>query len=160
MRTHTLSDSYRHYVADGGELHKTMYKNICQDFNMRIMDHIIYDAGSFNMGSNLSTLSVLRIKRKFSNPSVNWKESMLYRKELEESGEKIYDSKTGEGTKWLIFHTEDWYCRFYWRRKNAKFKNKNVYMFIATKGEKGNKGKLKRHLGENEINYVKYEKSE
>jgi len=156
MSTYSLTDSYRHYVANGGELHKSMYKNICQDFNIRIMEHIIYEAGTFNMGSNLSTLSIMRLRRNYDKPVVDWHESNKNREELLKKGETLYSFKTGKGVKWLIYHTGEWYCRFYWKRKSAKFKNKTVYMFIPTRGEKGNKTKLINHLRKNDINYVKY----
>lgn len=157
MKSYTLKDIYRHYKADGGTLPKAMYKNICQDFNIHIMEHIIYDAGRFDMGNNLSTISIRRIKRNYNNPQVNWHESNKYRQELIDKGEKLYDHETGEGTKWLIYHDEEWYCRFYWKKKYAKFKNKTVYKFVATRGKVGNKKKLKDHLNERKINYVKYE---
>ena len=157
MKNLTLVDVYRDYKANGGTLHKSVFKNICQDFNIRIMNHIIFDAGTFDMGNYLSTLCVARIKRDYSNPQVDWKASNEYKEELLEKGEKLYDSETGEGVKWLIYHDEDWYCRFYWKKKYAKFKNKSVYKFIATRGKRGNKTKLKDHLRENDINYVKYQ---
>lgn len=157
MKSYTLIDMYRFYVADGGVLPKTLYKNICQDFNIQIMDHIIKEAGRFDMGSYLSTLSIRRIKRNFKNPHVDWKASNEYRQELLDKGEKLYDHKTGEGTKWLIYHDEEWYCRFYWKKQHAKFKNKSVYKFVATRGKVGNKTKLINHLNENSLNYIKYE---
>lgn len=157
MKSYTLKDIYRHYIADGGTLEKSLYKNICQDFNIHIMEYIIYQAGTFDMGHYLSTINILRLKRNYSNPQVDWKASNEYREELLEKGEKLYDPDTGEGTKWLIYHTDTWYCRFYWKKLFAKVKNKSAYSFIATRGKKGNKTKLKKHLNENEINYIKYE---
>lgn len=159
MDRYTLNDIYRFYKAEGGTLHKSVFKNLCQDFNIRVMNQIIYDAKEFDMGNNLSTLSILRIKRNpLAKPAIDWKASNDYREELELKGEKLYDPKTGEGTKWLIyFHDQEWYCRFYWRVNYAKVKNKRTYKFIATRGDKGNKTKLIKHLRENDINYVKYE---
>jgi hypothetical protein len=156
MSTYTLSDIYRYYKADGGELQKSLYKNICQDFNIGIFNHIIYDAGVFDMGFNLSTLSIMRIKRNYKNPQVNWNESNKYKEELLEAGESIYSKDNPDGIKWFIYHDEDWYCRFYWKKSFCKVPNKSAYRFIATRGKQGNKKKLKDHLGQNEINYLKY----
>jgi len=155
--SYTLSDIYRHYVAEGGALPKALYKNICQDFNIGIMNHIIYEAGKFDMGNYLSTIYIKRIKRNFDKKEVDWNESNKYRKELEKKGVPLYDHKTGKGTKWLIYHDSDWYCRFYWKKQHAKFKNKTYYKFIATRGKVGNKKKLKDHLRESELNRMKYE---
>ena len=157
MKSYTLTDMYRFYVADGGTLPRALYKNICQDFNIKIMDHIIYDAGTFDMGNYLSTLNIRRIKRNFKNPHVDWKASNDYKEELLAEGKKLYDHETGEGTKWLIYHDEEWYCRFYWKKQHARFKNKSVYKFVATRGKVGNKTKLIDHLNENSLNYIKYE---
>lgn len=157
MRTYTLVDAYRFYKANGGTLSKSEYKNICQDFNIGIMNFIIYEAGVFNMGSHLSTIHIMRHRRNYSNPQIDWKASNEYKEELLAKGEKLYDKETGEGTKWLIYHDEEWYFRFHWKKKYAKFKNKSAYRFIATRGVKGNKTKLKEHLAEDELNYLKYE---
>lgn len=157
--TFTLKNIYTYYKANGGTLSKDMFKNIICDFNIHIMNHIIYDAGYVDM-CNLSRLRVGRIKRTYNgnvrHHSIDWKASNEYKQELLDKGEKLYDDKTKEGTKWLIYNEEDWYCRFYWNRKKAKAKNKSVYSLIVTRGDKGNKDKLKKHLYENEINYLKY----
>lgn len=158
-RRYTLANIYREYVAEGGTLEKSLYKNICQDFNIHIMNHIIYDAGIYDMGHNLSTISILRIKRNFNHPRVDWKASNKYKQELEEKGEKLFDNDTGEGTKWLIYHDTEWYCRFYWKKAYARVKNKTAYSFVATRGVRGNKTKLIDHLNESDINYIKYEKA-
>jgi len=155
-KRYTSVDIYRHYVADGGELPKALYKNICQDFNQQIMLHLIEDAGKFDMGYRLSTLSILRMRRNYSNPQVDWGASNKFKEELQAKGEKLYDAKTGEGTKWLIYHDEDWYCRFYWKKKHCVVPNKIVYKFVATRGKQGNKTRLKEHLSESSLNYLKY----
>ena len=156
---YTLRDIYYRYKADGGKLKKPLYKNICQDFNIWIMNHIIYDAGKFDMGNYLSTISILRIKRNYRNPQVDWKASNKRKQELLDQDKKLYDDETGEGHKWLIFHDSKWYCRFYWNKLYAKVKNKSAYFFRATRGKKGNKTKLKEHLRNDDINYIKYEKA-
>ena len=148
---------YDFYKKEGGTLHPSLYKNICQDFNIRIMDHIIYEAGTFDMGNHLSTLSIRRLKRNYNNPHINWNESNKLKEELLNEGKQLYDAKTGEGEKWLVFHDEKWYCRFYWKKHFAKFRNKSAYRFVATRGKLGNKTKLKEHLMENTLNYIKYE---
>ena len=157
MNSLTLSDIYPYYVAEGGTLDRALFKNICQDFNIQIMNHIIYEGGRFDMGNNLSTISIKRIKRNYKKPQVDWNASNQYRQELEEKGIELYNNQTGKGEKWLIYHDEEWYCRFFWQKKYSKFKNKKAYKFIATRGKVGNKTKLKEHLAENELNITKYE---
>jgi hypothetical protein len=156
MATYTLRNIYKQYILDGGDLHKSLYKNICQDFNIGMMDHIIYDAGTFDMGYNLSTLSILRLKRNFKNPTVDWAESNEYKKQLLEEGKELYSKDNPDGVKWFVYHDEEWYCRFYWKKSFCKVPNKSGYKFVATRGRVGNKRKLKDHLAENDINHLKY----
>lgn len=156
----TLTNIFEYYQDNGGTLPKSLFKNICQDFNIHIMNHIIYDAGIFDMGNYLSTLQILRIKRNYSNPQVDWKASNELKQELLDEGKKLYDSETGEGHKWLVYHDSKWYCRFYWKKFYCRVPNKSAYRFIATRGKKGNKTKLKDHLNANDINYIKYEKAD
>lgn len=158
MKKYNLGDIYSDYVLEGGRLSKNDFKNICQDFNIHICNHIIYDAGILDMGNNMSTLQVIRIDRNPSKRRVDWKLSNEYKKELLEKGEELYDKETGKGKKWLIYQDSDMFCRFYWKRSACKSKNKSVYSLIMTRGDKGNKTKLKNHLYENELNYLKYRK--
>ncbi len=155
----TLADIYKFYVTEErGTLSKNDFKNICQDFNIHIMNHIIYEAGRLDMGNNLSTLEIIRLDRDYKKKRVDWKESNEYKKELLAKGEKLYDNETGEGTKWLIYKVDPVYCRFYWKRGACKVKNRLIYKLVMTRGENGNKTKLKNHLYENDINYLKYRK--
>lgn len=157
--TFTLKHIFPYYKSEGGTLDKQMFKNIVCDYNIHIMNHLVYDAGHIDM-ANLSRLKVGRIKRAFTgklNKSVvDWKASNEYKQELLDAGIELYDHKTGKGKRWLIYNDSEWYCRFYWNKQRAKATHKTVYRFVPTRGEKGNKEKLKEHLYENEINYLKY----
>lgn len=155
---YNLSHIYKQYIADGGVMSKNDFKNVCQDFNIHICNHLIHDAGCFDMGNNLSTIEVARRNRLYKNPAIDWNESLKYKEELIEKGEKLYDKETGEGTKWFIYNNDPHYCFFYWHRSRAKFKNKHIYSLIMTRGNHGVKTKLKQHLYENDTNYLKYRK--
>jgi len=111
------------------------------------------------MGQNLSTLSIVRKDRDPRSPRLNWGESNKYKKELLFKGEKLYDSKTGEGTKWHIYHTDEFYCKFYWRKGKCLIPNKSVYRFDATRGVKGNKEKLVNLLKTDELAYLNFKKN-
>ena len=158
-KIYNLSDIYREYVLNGGTLSKNDFKNICQDFNIHICNHLIYDSGIFYIPHNLSTLEVIRINRNPSKKRVDWPASNEYRKELEEANQPLFDKESGKGKKWLIYQSGDEYCRFYWKKRGAKVKNKSVYRLEMTRGDKGNKTKLKSHLYENDTYYLKYRKA-
>jgi hypothetical protein len=155
--THTLSDIYLQYFKDGGMLSKSQFKNICQDFNIHIMNHIIYEAGTFRMGNNMSFIKILRLDRNFNNLVIDWNESNQLKKKLIAENKPLYNKETGEGHEWLVYHTNTYYCRFYWAKKFCRIPNKTVYRFEPTRGYKGNKEKLKEFLEKNELNYQIYQ---
>tara|TARA_R100000742_G_C4260262_1_gene78079 strand:+ start:209 stop:682 length:474 start_codon:yes stop_codon:yes gene_type:complete len=155
--SHTLRDIYKSYVEEHGDIDRLLFRDICSDFNIMIMDYIL-EGKEFNMGNNLSTISILRRDRDPRSPRVDWGESNKYKEELIAEGKKLYDSKTGEGTKWHIYHTDDFYCKFYWYKGKCRVQNKSVYRFDATRGVKGNKDKLIRLLKEDELAYLKFKK--
>ena len=133
------------------------FKNICGDFNILIIDHIL-EGKEFNMGYNISTLSIVRMKRDPRSPRVDWSESNRYKQELKDSGENLYDKDTGEGTKWQIYFTDEYYYKYYWRKGKCTVPNKSVYRFDATRGMKGNKERLTRLLKEDDLAYLKFKK--
>jgi hypothetical protein len=156
MKTHTLSDIYVDYMASGGTLPKSVFKNLIQDFNIHMMNEIIYEGKLFDMGSRMSSIDIIRIKRNYKNPAINWNESFKLKKSILESGGKLYDPETGEGEKWFVYYTDPYYCRFRWMKSHCAIKNKSVYRFEPTDGDLGNKTKLIAHLREHPTNYLKY----
>jgi len=155
--SHTLRDVYKSYVEEHGEINKLLFRDICSEFNMMIMDYIL-EGKVFNMGQNLSSLSILRKERDPRSPRIDWGESNKYKDELLAEGKELYNSKTEEGTKWHIYHTDAFYCKFYWYKGKCKVKNKSVYRFDATRGIKGNKDKLIKLLKEDDLAYLKFKK--
>jgi hypothetical protein len=160
---YTLQDMYKFYRANGGKALKSEYKNICQDYNIHCMNHLIYKGGKIELGGYMSELKIITIKRKYNNKlklhKVDWKASNEYKQELLDSGKQLYDHETGKGIKWLIYIDTPYFTRFYWNKGKAKFKNKNFYRFIPSRGAKGNKEKLKEFLAKHELNYQIYDRT-
>ena len=154
---YTLTDIYKEYVLKHDLVDKKIFRNICEEFNMNIIDDIL-EGSTFNMGSNLSTLSIVRKERDPRNPKVDWGESNKYKQELIEQGKELYNAETGKGIKWHIYYTDDYYCKFYWRKSKCKIPNKSVYRFDATRGIKGNKEKLINLLKTDDLAYLKFKK--
>ena len=134
-----------------------LFRDICSEFNMIIFDYIL-EGKEFNMGNNLSTLSIIRRERDPRSPRIDWGESNKYKKELILEGKKLYDSNTGKGENWYIYHTDPFYCKYYWRKGKCVIKNKSVYRFDATRGLKGNKDRLIKLLKEDDLAYLKFRK--
>jgi len=150
-----IYEDYQDYYND--DLDKSLHTNIVQEFNILIMEHIL-DGKEFNMGNNLSTLSIIRRDRDPRSPRLDWGESNKYKKELLEDGQLLYNSETGKGVKWHIYHTDEFYCKYYWRKGKCKIPNKSVYRFDTTRGVKGNKEKLINLLKQDDLAYLKFKK--
>ena len=152
--THIYND-YQDTIEDSVD--STTFKNICSDFNIEIIDYIL-EGKDFNMGYNLSTLSIRRVDRDPRTPRVDWGESIKYRKELEASGVDLYNASTGKGEKWYIYYTDKFYCKYYWKKGKCRIPNKSVYRFTPTRGLKGNKEKLINILKTDDLAYLKFKK--
>jgi|TARA_R110002073_G_scaffold3481_2_gene23194 hypothetical protein len=153
----TFKDIHASYENYYEEINKSLFTAICHEFNMLILDYIL-DGKSFNMGNNLSSLSIIRRERDPRSPRIDWGESNKYKKELLEEDQDLYDNITGKGVKWHIYHTDSFYCKYYWNKGKCKVKNKSVYRFDATRGIKGNKEKLINLLKEDDLAYLKFKK--
>ena len=153
----TFKDIHASYENYYEEINKSLFTAICHEFNMLILDYIL-DGKSFNMGNNLSSLSIIRRERDPRSPRIDWGESNKYKKELLEEGQSLYSLETGEGVKWHIYHTDEFYCKYYWKKGKCKVPNKSVYRFDATRGIKGNKEKLINLLKEDDLAYLKFKK--
>ncbi len=152
---HTISHIYNDYTTRDDSVSKQTFVDICSEFNIMIIDYIL-DGKEFNMGSNLSTLSIVRMERDPRSPAIDWGESNKYKAELIEKGEELYNKETDQGIKWQLYYTDKEYLKYYWRKGKCKVKNKSVYRFDATRGIKGNKGKLKLI---DELDYLKFKKN-
>lgn len=153
----TFTDIYNTYIEECGYIERSIFSDICHTFNIGIMDYIL-EGKEFNMGYNLSSLSIVRMERDPRSPRIDWGESNKYKKELATNGDQLYDPITGQGVKWHIYHTDEFYCKYYWRKGRCKVPNKSVYRFDATRGVKGNKEKLINLLKEDELAYLKFKK--
>tara|TARA_R100000951_G_scaffold9319_1_gene8279 strand:+ start:1413 stop:1889 length:477 start_codon:yes stop_codon:yes gene_type:complete len=150
---HTISHIYKDFAdSDAAGISKNTFVSVCSDFNIMIIDRLL-EGKEFNMGHNLSTLSIVRKLRDPRSPSIDWGESNKYKQELLDAGTPLFNKETGEGVKWHIYYTDGEYLKYYWRKGKCKVKNKTAYRFDATRGIKGNKGKLKQ-IGE--LDYLNF----
>ena len=134
-----------------------LFKQICEEFNMLIVNGIL-EGGEFSMGSNLSTISIRRIERNPSKPTIDWWESNRYKQELLAQGKELFDVSTGQGEKWFIYYTDPWYCKYHWQKSRCKISNKSAYRFTPTRGIKGNKEKLTKLLRDDDLAYLRFRK--
>jgi hypothetical protein len=156
--TRSSRDLYGFYVKLGGTLSWAKWRDVVSTLNQEVMDVIIYEGREFDMGSNLSRISVIRIDRNHSAPRVDWSSTHALKKELLAEGKELMTNDNPEGTPYLVYYTDDWYCRFYWEKFGCKVRNKSAYRFDATRGLKGNKTRLVQLLQSDSTAHLIYDK--
>ena len=72
---HTIKDIHKDYLKHVEDPIETrLFKQLCEEFNMQVIN-LILEGKEFSMGNNLSTLSVRRIERNPSKPTIDWWET-------------------------------------------------------------------------------------
>jgi hypothetical protein len=157
--TYLLDDIYKDYKANKSEpLDSKLFRAICSEFNIKVIEHIL-KGHKVNLGNNLSSISIKRVERNNSKPTIDWGESNTYKRELLEEGVELYDNATKKGTKWHIYYTDKDFYRYTWNKGKCKIPNKSVYKFVPTRGVKGNKEKLTNLLKQDDLAYLKFKKN-
>jgi hypothetical protein len=154
---YTIGHIYEDYTKGSKDIDKSLFKDICSEFNMKAIDEIL-EGKELNMGNNLSTVSIKRVNRDPRSPRVDWGLSNTYKQELIEEGKELYNAETELGIKWFIYYTDEYYCKYYWKKGKCRIPNKSVYRFTPTRGLKGNKEKLINLLKADELAYLKFKK--
>lgn len=154
--THSTTELYRHYKDKGGNLSRSLFRQIICSYNEMVMDEIIYNGYDLNLSNNLANLSVSVVKRNYSSKAIDWNSTREYKKELISEGISLYSKDNPEGQKYFVYFINDFYVQFHWEKKNCKIPNKMAYSFDATRGLKGNKTKLKDLLNSDPLAYLKY----
>lgn len=143
------SDIYRFYKSKtSNPVNWKTFKQILLEFNDAVIENIIMKGHRYNQGAYLSTLGVLKIERDPNTLAVNWKKSHKLKQQLLSEGKKLYNSETGEGHKWLVYYTDNYYYRIWWNKASCNIPNKSVYKFIPAGGATGLKTALKNAIAE------------
>lgn len=129
---YALNDIYTFYcTTTSTPLDKKVFKDIVTTFNMKMMDYIL-DGGYMFMGNGCSYIRVVKVENRYKGDMVDWGATRKYEKET--------------GKKVLIYFTDKNIFKFHWAKKYVFIKNSNVYKFRATRGDCGNKTRLKELL--------------
>lgn len=138
----STKDSYRWFKKENPDTQITysLYKHIISRFNKRVSEEIL-EGQVFNMGQRLGTIRIKKIPRTFNKPTIDWGETNRLKK---------------QGIKQLVYYTDDYYYRWNWDKHRCLVKNKSVYTFAPTAGQKGNRKKLVQKLKTDEFAYLNY----
>jgi len=151
----TSKDIFTHYQEMGGDLPYKVFLAVISDVNQSVMEEVL-EGREFDMGCNMSRLSIVKIQRDFNRPTIDWQSSYKLRDELVTEGVELRSSENPDGEPWLVYFTDDWYVRFYWEKSACKIQNRTAYRFDATRGMKGHKTALKELLRTDSIAHLNF----
>lgn len=139
----TLKHSYDYYIKDiklDSKYNITwkQYKQILKEFNTQIMSAIIDDGYIFKLPYRIG---IIRIRKRQNN---------LNRLKLDFSTYNTSDQEIKN--KYLNDHTDNWYVRFYWAKRECIVKNKTIYSFIPTRDNKRYMSRLLKTEGMKQMN--------
>lgn len=141
------TDIYKDYRNNSNNpVSKSTHAEVLRKFNTKAMEEIIYEGKVLELGWYLSDLSIIRVKADPTNPRVNWGESYKRKQEIIEDGGTPKSEENPDGEPWLVYFDDEWFAMFYWRKSGCTVPYKSAYKFRATRGDKGNKTKLKERL--------------
>lgn len=133
---------YESYRKKGGKESYALFRSVLASFNRRVVEQML-EGFDFNMGHRLSRLSVVRVKRDFSGRmSFDWIESGKLRREILARGGVPKGPLAPDGEEWMVYFTDDWYCRYLWEKKRCYVGNRDYYRFDPSRGVAGIKGRL------------------
>ena len=160
---YTLKDMYKMYaeqVYPESPLSFTDYVNCFLEYIEKIMEGVIKQGNVFNLGFSLGNLYIYPVERTIdnltkSNKAIDFKASNLKKKELIAQGKipatnviKINGRVvSSDGEDWLVFHTTDSYCKFFWDKNTRHLPQKYNFKLKMTRGIGSNKEKLAKFLG-------------
>lgn len=143
LKIHRASDMYKWFRKQnpGTDITYTLFKEIISQFNKLAVEYIL-EGKAVNFGSNLGSIRIKKIERKFSKArTVNWGETNKLRK---------------QGINQMVYFVDNYYYKWHWHRSLCKIKNKTVYIFQPTKGAGGNRQKLSRLLKSDDLIHTLY----
>lgn len=145
-----MTDNNVHNTKDMFEYFKKMYpttnikeahyKRVVNECYKFIVDTIL-EGNTVKLGQKLGEIRIQKQKRSYNKPRVDWASTMMLKK---------------QGIKKIVYYTDDWWFRWYWKKKACQIPNKTVYSFLPTKGPNGITAKLAKKLKSDDFSYLIY----
>jgi len=126
-----VKDIYDYYKSKGGKVNRKLFSTILFAFNKRVSEHLA-EGKEFSLGSRLSTLQLVKIRRDFSKNVVNWYETNLLKKQLLKEGKTIKSKDNPDGENYIVYYTDDYYLALYWFKIYCIVQNKKYFNFVIS----------------------------
>lgn len=139
----TLKHCYDYYIKDVKldskyNIEWSLYKDILFTFNKSIMKSIIEDGYIFKMPYRLGTIRIIKKPNRLDRLKPDY---------------SLYNTSEGEyKIKHLNEHTNNYYVRFHWYKKDMIVINKTIYSFIPTRDNKRYLASLLKTKGMEQLN--------
>jgi hypothetical protein len=127
------------------------YVRVLKRYNTLIIEGVA-GGSSWNLPFNMGTISTVVNTRRFTSKVVNWPESNKLKQSIIDRGGVPREKGSEEGESWIVYYTDEFFCRIKWDKKNTKgksVKNWKIYKFSPAWGFRRF---LSKKLKEDELN--------
>jgi len=149
LKTHRAGDMFTWFKKKNPDTDITypLFKETLSQFNKLATEHIL-EGHTLKLGSYMGAIRIKKFTRHFSKYPRNGPAGPGFRYVDWAATNKLFKE---EGVRKLVVFTDDYYYGWFWERGLCKVKNKTVYVFKPTAGEKGNRKKLSRMLKSDDL---------
>ena len=109
------------------------------------------------MGHGLSSISVARVERNFSKPSVDWGASNALKAGIIAEGGSPRGKGEAEGEDWLVYRTDPEWFKFHWKKNGCRIPNQALWKFVPSRGKRGTHTRLIQHLREDTVARTRFD---
>ena len=142
--SHTIKDIYKYYKATSNVPVKTEaeFRSIWAEYMDTVIEEVVLEGEFIHLAGRMGDFKVVRKRRNTNAPTPNWGLTNKAKKDGTYTG--------------IIFYTDEFYYRYLWRKSNCIVKNKSIWNFKPTRGDKGLKTKLTSKLASDELAYLNF----
>lgn len=150
MKIYGSSDLHKAY---GGKtkIKYADYARVIKRYNSLIVEGVA-EGKKWNLPFNMGTIAMVMDTRRFDTKVINWPESNKLKQQIIDQGGQPREKGSEEGENWIVYYTDEFFCRIKWDKKNTKghsVKNWKIYRFSPAWGFRRY---LSKKLKEDELN--------
>ena len=127
------------------------FSRIINRYNKLIVEAVA-SGETWKMPLNMGIVKLVTGSRNFKRKRIDWPASHKLKQDIIDRGGTPRKAGTEEGENWIVYYTDDFYCRVNWDKKGTKgnsLRNWKVYKFYPAWGFKR---LVAKKLQEDELN--------
>ena len=149
MKVYGTDDMHRAYGRT--KISYQDFSRIVNRYNKLIVEAIARGE-TWKIPLNMGKVSLVTSSRSYKRKRIDWLASNQLKKEIIARGGTPRKPGSKEGESWIVYYTDDFYCRVQWDKKKTKgnsVKNWKIYKFYPAWGFKRY---IAKKLKEDELN--------